>query len=455
MKVDSYIVFKSFSVPYYYSILFGWMPIRIPKNDSEMINKNLWSIPGLIFSLSYIILLIVSGSTTRELRNAIKYQGNRTSSNLTIHDRIQIVVGPMFIISLWLNQTIIIVIYILMPFHLKGLRKVFELFNAFFKSHGSIMGDKNTINMIARNTNIESIMMIIINTVLSIVSVTTSFSRIRLTFAWKLFIMIDNVIHKLEALSLCIQFWCICSVLAKCFKCLNVSLDRLRIRKNQVTIRPPGLFTMSDRLTLPTNMVMHLRKLNRAHTDLCFILDRINDVYQVCCVLYNIPFLCHVFICVCIMLKVLILLSIITCILNMLPHLFVLGIIMAYSNFRITPQISMVIWPLHYMLRVYILCKAASFATNEARQAKTILNASFDKRLTDDEKKGIKRFLERIDNKKIRFSLYGLSYLDDEYFLSSVMAVGGYLVIIIQSYMTVIEEQYPIYDRPTADKFDE
>ncbi|KAF0760064.1 Gustatory receptor [Aphis craccivora] len=233
MKVDSYIVFKSFSVPYYYSILFGWMPIRIPKNDSEMINKNLWSIPGLIFSLSYIILLIVSGSTTRELRNAIKYQGNRTSSNLTIHDRIQIVVGPMFIISLWLNQTIIIAIYILMPFHLKGLRKVFELFNAFFKSHGSIMGDKNTINMIARNTNIESIMMIIINTVLSIVSVTTSFSRIRLTFAWKLFIMIDNVIHKLEALSLCIQFWCMCSVLTKCFKCLNVSLDRLRVRKNQ------------------------------------------------------------------------------------------------------------------------------------------------------------------------------------------------------------------------------
>lgn len=40
-------------------------------------------------------------------------------------------------------------------------------------------------------------------------------------------------------------------------------------------------------------------------------------------------------------------------------------------------------------------------------------------------------------------------------FLQSVMAVGGYLVIIIQSYMTVIEEQYPIYDRPTADKFDE
>uniref|UniRef100_A0A2S2QBJ1 Gustatory receptor n=2 Tax=Sipha flava TaxID=143950 RepID=A0A2S2QBJ1_9HEMI len=139
----------------------------------------------------------------------------------------------------------------------------------------------------------------------------------------------------------------------------------------------------------------------------------------------------------------------------MLPHLFVVGIIMAYSNFRITPQISMVIWPLHYMMKVYIVCRAASIASNEARRTKTILNAAFHKRFTEDEKIRIKHFLESIDDKKIRFSLYGLSYLDDDYFLSSVMAVGGYLVIIIQSYMTVIEEQYPIYDRPTADKFDE
>eukprot|EP00102_Acyrthosiphon_pisum_P021310 XP_016658520.1 PREDICTED: uncharacterized protein LOC107883306 isoform X1 [Acyrthosiphon pisum] len=438
------------------------MPIRIPKNDSEMKNKSLWCIPGLIFSLSYIILLIVSGSTTQALRNAIKYQGNRTLSNITIHDRIQIVVGPMFIISLWLNQTIMIIIHILMPFHLKGLRTVFKLFNVFFKCHGSIIGDENTINMIARNTNIESGMMIIMNTVLSIVSVTTSFNRIRLTFAWKLYILIDNVIHKLAAISLCVQFWCMCSVLAKCYKCLNVSLDRLRIRKNHVTIRPPGLFTMPDRLTLPTNMVTHIRKLNQAHTDLCSILDHTNGVYQVCTDIFNIRLVVYyilyyfVLMTCCIYLhKVLILLSIITCVLSMLPHLFVLGIIMAYSNFKITPQLSMVIWPLHYMIRVYIVCKAASIASNEARRTKTILNAAFHKHLTDDEKNGIKGFLERIDNKKIRFSLYGLSYLDDEYFLSSVMAVGGYLVIIIQSYMTVIEEQYPIYDRPTADKFDE
>lgn len=37
MKVDTYLMFKSFSVPYYYSILFGWMPIRIPKNENDKV----------------------------------------------------------------------------------------------------------------------------------------------------------------------------------------------------------------------------------------------------------------------------------------------------------------------------------------------------------------------------------------------------------------------------------
>lgn len=37
MKVDTYLMFKSFSVTYYYSILFGWMPIRIPKNENEKV----------------------------------------------------------------------------------------------------------------------------------------------------------------------------------------------------------------------------------------------------------------------------------------------------------------------------------------------------------------------------------------------------------------------------------
>lgn len=36
-KVDTYLMFKSFSVPYYYSMLFGWMPIRIPKNDTDKV----------------------------------------------------------------------------------------------------------------------------------------------------------------------------------------------------------------------------------------------------------------------------------------------------------------------------------------------------------------------------------------------------------------------------------
>lgn len=135
--------------------------------------------------------------------------------------------------------------------------------------------------------------------------------------------------------------------------------------------KPSDLFILSDHFMLPTNIVVHLRRLNRAHIDLCSILEHINNVYQVTDIMYNIVLHRNefaddlIYTVYCINLKVLILLSIITCILSMLPHLFVVGIIMAYSNFRITPQISMVIWPLHYMMKVYIVCKAASIASNE------------------------------------------------------------------------------------------
>jgi len=37
MEDDKYLMFKSFSVSYYYSILFGWMPIRIPKDDNDKV----------------------------------------------------------------------------------------------------------------------------------------------------------------------------------------------------------------------------------------------------------------------------------------------------------------------------------------------------------------------------------------------------------------------------------
>lgn len=50
-----------------------------------------------------------------------------------------------------------------------------------------------------------------------------------------------------------------------------------------VTLKPPSdLFViLSDRFTSPANIVTRLRQLNRAHADLCSILDRVNDVYQV------------------------------------------------------------------------------------------------------------------------------------------------------------------------------
>lgn len=114
--------------------------------------------------------------------------------------------------SLWVNQTFIIFIFVLMPFQLKGLIKVFELFSDFFKRHGSIvgwfiqsgtlrtvliwdtvffffLGDEAVMKKIARNTNIESVSLIVINTVISITSAVISFKRIRLSFMWKLILL--------------------------------------------------------------------------------------------------------------------------------------------------------------------------------------------------------------------------------------------------------------------------
>ncbi|XP_050441692.1 uncharacterized protein LOC126846378 [Adelges cooleyi] len=433
MKAKTHPMFNIFSVPYYYSIIFGWMPIRIPKNDVEKKNKSSWCIPGILSSISFFVLLVVSGKTTNSLREITKFQGNMSSSNLTVHDRIQIIVGPMFINSLSINQLFIIITFISMPIHLLELRRVFDRFNYFFKRHGATIGTEAKMNTIVKVVNMESTLLILMNTLMSVVSAMSSFNRMRLSFAWRLFIMVDNVLKKMEAFSLCIQFWCISSTMAKCFKCLNLSLVRVQIRRNQVVgTKPLGLFLLPDPCTSPANIVMFLQRLNSAHADLCSILDHVNNVYQV-----------------------LNYLSIVISLLSMLPHMFVFAITLAFSNFRITPHVSLILWPTQYLMRVFIVCKIASIATAEANRTKSLLNAVIHKRLTKQEKCEIKRFLERINSKKISFSLCGFSDLDDKYFLSTLVAVGGYLAIIVQSCMTVIEEQYSIHERPTADTFDE
>lgn len=47
------------------------------------------------------------------------------------------------------------------------------------------------------------------------------------------------------------------------------------------TAKPPDLFILPDRFMSPANIATHLRQLNQAHADLCSILNRINQVYQV------------------------------------------------------------------------------------------------------------------------------------------------------------------------------
>ncbi|XP_050524761.1 uncharacterized protein LOC126896215 isoform X2 [Daktulosphaira vitifoliae] len=395
MKVDTYPMFKIFSVAYYYSIIFGWMPIHVPKNAKDRKNKSSWCIPGIISSIFFIIILVGSSDMTNRLRQITKFRGNISSSNLTVHDRIQIIAGPIFIHSLTINQLFIIVTFVAMPYHLLELRKTFDLFNYFFNRHGAIIGIEAKMNTIVYKVNMELILLIILNFLLSIASVLGSFNRMRLSFFLRFLISADNVLKKMEAFSICVQFWCVSSTLAKCFKCLNDSLSRLHIRKNQATATPPGLFLVPDPYTSPANMVIFLKHIKNAHVDLCSIIDQVNNVYQV-----------------------LNLLSIIITLLSLLPHLFVFAITMAFSNFRMTPHISLILWPVQYFMKMLITCRIASIATSEAKRTKTLLKSEIHKNLTAQEKCEIKSFLERINRKKIEFSLCGFSILNDKYFLS-------------------------------------
>lgn len=48
------------------------------------------------------------------------------------------------------------------------------------------------MNKIARSTTIESILLIALNTAMAVISVMTTFKRIRLSSAWRLFISMVN-----------------------------------------------------------------------------------------------------------------------------------------------------------------------------------------------------------------------------------------------------------------------
>lgn len=84
-----------------------------------------------------------------------------------------------------------------------------------------------------------------------------------------------------------------------------------------------------------------IKALAHCHSQLCDIIECVNQVYQI----QN-------------------LLGIIVCTLKMLPHLFLTGIILTYSNFKILHS-SFFLWPAQYLYRVFIVCNSATKVTTE------------------------------------------------------------------------------------------
>lgn len=104
-------------------------------------------------------------------------------------------------------------------------------------------------------------------------------------------------------------------------------------------IKGSSNYPLLNEMLPPTANV--IKALAHCHSQLCDIIERINQVYQI----QN-------------------LLGIIVCTLKMLPHLFLTGIILTYSNFKIL-HISFFLWPAQYLYRVFIVCNSATKVTTE------------------------------------------------------------------------------------------
>lgn len=199
----------------------------------------------------------------------------------------------------------------------------------------------------------------------------------------------DVVVKKMQALSLCVEFCALCDILLHGFSFVNENLQALKYRRRGKTdshrknVRKIFIFTISHlcqtiqlfslhklyfishwKLSSKPRIISYLAELKgssnypllnemlpptanaikslaHCHSQLCDIIERVNQVYQI----QN-------------------LLGIIVCTLKMLPHLFLTGIILTYSNFKIL-HISFFLWPAQYLYRVFIVCNSATKVTTE------------------------------------------------------------------------------------------
>ncbi|XP_026682526.1 uncharacterized protein LOC113469204 [Diaphorina citri] len=94
-----------------------------------------------------------------------------------------------------------------------------------------------------------------------------------------------------------------------------------------------------------------------------------------------------------------------------------------------------------YILAIFLRCHFASIVTHEANKTKmylcNFLMKHNDPQLTEQ----IKIILQQMSSGTTSFQLCGLVNLDNSLFLSTMLALVGYFIIILQSYMSEVDSE--------------
>ncbi|KAI5705842.1 hypothetical protein M8J75_002293 [Diaphorina citri] len=209
---------------------------------------------------------------------------------------------------------------------------------------------------------------------------------------------------KISSMSYCLEFLVLCTMLKYHFSYANGVL--LRMSSMEKVWQAPWF-----------NGV--LEKVGIWHRTLSQTMVQINQIHQ----LQN-------------------LLSVISCTIHILPHLFLMGIRLLGSieddNYTI---IQFLLSGGRYILAIFLRCHFASIVTHEANKTKMYLCDFLMKHNDPQLTEQIKIILQQMSSGTTSFQLCGLVNLDNSLFLSTMLALVGYFIIILQSYMSEVDSE--------------
>uniref|UniRef100_A0A8D8ZC31 Gustatory receptor n=1 Tax=Cacopsylla melanoneura TaxID=428564 RepID=A0A8D8ZC31_9HEMI len=209
---------------------------------------------------------------------------------------------------------------------------------------------------------------------------------------------------KLSSLSYCLEFCTLCSMLEYHFVYINSILCQMATVE-KVWYKP--WFGSS------------LEKVGIWHRTLCETLNEVNRMHQLQS-----------------------LLSVVSWTIHLLPHLFLFGIrLIGSEDSKEYYSVIQFVLSIRYIVMIYLRCHFTSNVTYEANKTKMHL-CNFLMKYKDEQLIAqIKTILQQMSCGNTEFRLCGLVIISTSFFLSTMLAVVGYFIIILQSYMSELDSE--------------